>query len=187
MMPKAKSRVSSASGESRAKARKVLTEVQPRELWVKKSDKIFDSSSEEDEISPRVEEPVMSTSVVEQEVVVDGGEIEVVRAKPSRSRSRSVSVPTEEPSTQAESVQGAVGGKRAMEQNDEPPKKRERKVVDYSEPAVASPPRPSKTTAASTSNSAALKHSDPILEPLPMEMLVEEDPGSSLHSARRCS
>ena len=186
-MPKAKSRVSAASGESGAKARKVLTEVQPRELWVKKSDKIFDSSSEEEEISPRVEGPVMSTSVVEQEVVVDDDEIEAVRAKPSRSRSRSVSVPVEEASTLVESFQGAAGGKRAMEQNDEPPKKRERKVVDYSEPAVASPPRQSKITAAPTSNSAALKHSDPILKSLPMEILVEEDPGSSLRSARRCS
>ena len=181
MMPKAKAGGSATSNESGAKARKVLKEVQPRELWIKKSDKIFDSSSDEDEISPRAEEAVSEVPIVEQEVVVDDDEIEVVRAKPSRSRSRSVSVPVENESAATESDRGVgVGrGKRATEQNDEPPKKRERKVVDYSEPAVASPPRPSKSTVASTPNSAALKHVDPVPDAPPMEILVEEETGPS--------
>lgn len=167
-MPKPKSGPSTTES---AKARKVLKEVQPRELWIKPSDKIFDSSSEDEELSPQGEQVVQ---VVEQEIVVDDeGEEEVVRAKASRSRSRSASVPAEQDPTMSENDQGAGAKRDAIESSKLPAITRERKVIDYAEPIVTSPPRVSNSSKVLASASQA-KDDRSVVESLSMGIVVEE-------------
>ena len=169
MMPRVKAGPSTTPSESGSKPRKVLKEVQPREMWVKKSDKIFDSSSEDEEIAVRVDEVVVTA--VEQEIVVDNEEeeIEAVPAKTSRSRSRSVSVPMENNVEASGSVEGGVGS--SPEQNKPPPKTRERKAINYTEATDINPPR---SSAAIISYSNIVKIAKPIVESFSAEVVVEE-------------